>query len=233
MALDLAQDFGMITPDWNGFNLLQRVASRVGAMDIGFTPRSGQDMTRLLAAVRKETVKMVYLLGADEFETSALQNCFVVYQGHHGDAGAQVADVILPGCAYTEKSGTYVNTEGRVQMSRRAVFPPGEAKEDWAIIRALSAYTDFPLAFDDLDTLRRKMRIDFPHLAALDTTPSIQRQVAVTDRSTSMGDMLQAEFFNPILNFYMTDPISRVSETMAACTQEFVRKQQKGTGTDG
>ena len=198
-------------------------------MDIGFIPEKIR-YDAFACRVRKETVKMVYLLGADEFDPSVLQNCFVVYQGHHGDAGAQVADVILPGCAYTEKSGTYVNTEGRVQIGRRAVFPPGEAKEDWAIIRALSAYTDFPLAFDDLDTLRRKMRIDFRIWQSL-ITPS-KRQVAVTDRYVD-GDMLQAEFVNPILNFYMTDPISRVSETMAACTQEFLRKQQKGTGTDG
>ena len=110
----------------------------MAALDLGFVPTAqGRDIGEIFTACEKNEVKLVYLLGADEFDMGLLGKAFVIYQGHHGDDGAHRADVVLPGAAYTEKAGTYINLEGRVQHAKRAVFPPGQAREDWAIIRAL------------------------------------------------------------------------------------------------
>ena len=172
---------------------------------------------------------MVYLLGADEVDTSALKDAFVVYQGHHGDAGAHVADVILPGAAYTEKAGIYLNTEGRVQMARRAAFPPGDAREDWTILRALSEVMGKTLPYDNLGDLRRAVHAECDHMTEIDTAPS-----AAWQAFGAAGDMGPAPFASPIANFYMTDPISRASDTMAECTRVFVDGAgEQGTGTDG
>jgi len=139
-ARALADRCGLIKPGWNGFNVLHRAAARVGGLDLGFLPGSGGRSTNaILAGAQSGDIDLVYLLGADEIDPHRFGKAFVIYQGHHGDAGAEHADVILPGAAYTEKEGTYVNTEGRVQRALRAVFPVGEAREDWAIVRALSA----------------------------------------------------------------------------------------------
>lgn len=138
-----------ITPDWNGFNTLLRSASHAAAYDIGFAPS---------AKAAKTTPKFVYLLNADDFDPSAIpKDAFVVYQGHHGDLGAQYADVCLPGAAYTEKAVSWVNTEGRTQLGRAAVPPPGASREDWKIIRAVSEVVGQPLPFDDLTGLRERM----------------------------------------------------------------------------
>ena len=135
----LAESCGMVRDDWNGFNVLHGAAGRVAGLELGLVPgASGRDVEGILAGVEAGEIEVVWLLGADEIDTSRLEKATVIYQGHHGDAGAHVADVVLPGAAYTEKDGTWVNTEGRVQLGRRAAFPPGEAREDWAIIRALS-----------------------------------------------------------------------------------------------
>src|SRR6185312_14150864 len=139
---------------WNGFNVLHTAASRVAALDLGFATG---DMGSILDGASKGKINFVYLLGADEFDTSKLGNAFVVYQGTHGDAGAHRADVILPGAAYTEKEGLYANFEGRVQRSKRAAFPPGEAKEDWTILRALSEVLGKKLPYDNLEALRAAM----------------------------------------------------------------------------
>ncbi|RED53324.1 NADH-quinone oxidoreductase subunit NuoG [Aestuariispira insulae] len=226
-AKAVADKAGMVRDGWNGFNILHRAASRVGGLDIGFVPEKGQDVDSMLNGVVKGEVKVVYLLEADEIDTSKLNNAFVVYQGHHGDKGAHAADVILPGAAYTEKSGTYVNTEGRVQVSRVAAFPPGEAKEDWAILRALSAKLEKTLPFDSLTDLRNKMRGEFPHLAEVDSVSA-----GNWGDFGVAGDMAPGAFENPIENFYMTCPISRASETMAQCTQEVVLNVREATGTN-
>src|SRR6266403_5571840 len=138
-ARRIAENSGLVREDWNGFNVLHHAAARVGGLDLGFVPGSGgRDVEGILAGCKSGDIEVLYLLGADEIDTGDLGAAFVIYQGHHGDRGARRADVVLPGAAYTEKDGTYVNTEGRVQLARRAVFPPGEAREDWKILRALS-----------------------------------------------------------------------------------------------
>jgi NADH-quinone oxidoreductase subunit G len=151
----------------------------------------------------------------------------VIYQGHHGDEGAHAADVILPGAAYTEKNATYVNTEGRVQLGRLAVNPPGEAREDWTILRALSEQVGpAPLPYDNLGQVRQKLIQAAPSFAAVDQVPR-----AAWGPFGQAGKMDGAPFASPVENFYMTDPISRNSETMARCTEAFLRKRDEATGT--
>ena len=158
----------LIREDHNGFNILHAAASRVGGLDMKFLPGEGGLSTdAILDAAQQGAIETVYLMGADELDTSKLKDAFVIYQGHHGDNGAHVADVILPGAAYTEKSGLYVNMEGRVQMADRATSPKGDAKEDWAIIRALSAKIDRVLPYDSLDGLRQKLMADHPTFMSL------------------------------------------------------------------
>ncbi len=235
LARALAEKTGMIKaatddePAWNGFNVLQRVASRVAGLDLGFLPGEGGRATEdILSAVESGEIEVVYLLGADEFDTARLSKAFVIYQGHHGDAGAQAADVILPGAAYTEKNGTYVNTEGRVQLGRLAAFPPGEAREDWTILRALSAVLGKALPYDNLGMLRQSLVERFPVFAAID-----QIEPAAWEPFGTEGAVDSAPFALPIANYYMTDPISRSSETMARCTEALGKGAVKATGTDG
>ncbi|MEE8622659.1 MAG: NADH-quinone oxidoreductase subunit NuoG, partial [Alphaproteobacteria bacterium] len=153
-----AESTGMIGDGWNGFNVLHTAAARVGGLDLGFVPQTGGlDVAGILDGASSGRIEAVYLLGADEIDMARLKDAFVIYQGHHGDAGAARADVILPGAAYTEKNGTFVNTEGRVQLARLAVFPPGEAREDWKIVRALSETLGRKLPYDDLARLRARM----------------------------------------------------------------------------
>jgi NADH-quinone oxidoreductase subunit G len=225
----IAERYGMVSSDWNGFNVLQRAASRVGGLDIGFAPgEGGLDTAGILEGAGKGEIKLVWLHGADELEMSKLGEAFVVYQGHHGDAGAHRADVILPGAAYTEKNGTYVNLEGRVQLGRLAAFPPGEAREDWTILRAFSELTGQTLPYDNLGELRQKMIEANPLFAALD-----QVSPAAWENFGKEGKIASEAFDLPIENFYMTDPISRASETMAACSEAFVWNKGEATGTHG
>ena len=228
-ARQIAESTGMVSDDWNGFNVLHTAAARVGGLDLGFVPGDGGlDTAGILDAAASGAVEILYLMGADEVDTKKLENAFIIYQGHHGDAGAHVADIILPGAAYTEKSGTYVNTEGRVQQGQVASFPPGEAREDWTIIRALSGVLGKTLPFDSLSALRKQMQAACPHFTRLDDP-----ERADWGDFGSSGAMDPAPFESPIANFYMTDPISRASETMAKCTQEFVNNTDGATGTDG
>jgi len=215
---ELADRFNMIRGDWNGFNVLQRAASRVGGFDLGFLPQANGLATRgILGAAETGAMDFVWLLGADEIDTKRLGKAFVVYQGHHGDKGAHRADVILPGCAYTEKSAIYVNTEGRPQLAQRAVFPPGEAREDWAIIRALSEVIGKPLPFDTLEQVREKMVTAVPLLAQIGKTAKAEWK-----QFGAQGHLSSQAFASVITNFYMTDPISRASVTMAKCTDEIL-----------
>jgi len=226
----LADETGMVKDAWNGFNVLTTAASRVGGLDIGFAPgKDGLDTQGILDGAASGAVKIVYLLGADEVDMSKLKDAFVIYQGHHGDAGAHAADVILPGAAYTEKPGIYVNTEGRVQLARRAVFPPGDGREDWTILRALSDFVGQTLPYDNLGDLRQAIHGDCAHMIEIDSAPT-----AEWGDFGVPGEMSSAVFVSPIENFYVTDPISRASDTMAECTRVILNGEaEQGTGTDG
>ncbi|MBV2142819.1 NADH-quinone oxidoreductase subunit NuoG [Falsochrobactrum sp. TDYN1] len=212
-AAKLAQDVGAIKDEWNGFSVLHTAASRVGALDLGFVPGEGGKPARDMLG----KLDVVFLLGADELDMTAKGSSFVVYIGTHGDAGAHVADVILPGAAYTEKSGTWLNTEGRVQLGNRAGFAPGEAKEDWAILRALSDSLGKRLPFDSLSQLRAKLYADYPHMMAIDTiTPaSADDLVALAGKASNPGS---DAFVSPVKDFYLTNPIARASAVMAECS---------------
>ena len=212
-ARQIAEQTGMIGKGWNGFNVLHTAASRVAGLDIGAVPgKGGLSAADMLAAAQDGSLKLLWLLGADELDMNGLEKCFTVYQGHHGDAGAHAADLVLPAAAWTEKNGLYVNFEGRVQEGRRAVFPPGEAREDWAIIRALAELLGVNLGFDSQDELRQMLCASHPHFADLDEiTPAKWAKFGSTARLK--GGVIEAG----LTEFYMSCAISRASETMAAC----------------
>ena len=225
----LADQSGMISDDWNGFNILHTAASRVGGLELGFVPaKNGRDLNGIYESATGGGLDVVYLLGADEIDMARLGNAFVIYQGHHGDAGANRADVILPGAAYSEKNATYVNTEGRVQRTRLAAFPPGEAREDWKIIRALSEKLGKALPYNVIEQVRERLaQVNANFNDALDATVLSSWGPFGKD-----GPLDSKPFVSPIRNFYMTDPISRASQTMAQCTETFL-KQTEQTGTHG
>ncbi|MEP4051978.1 MAG: NADH-quinone oxidoreductase subunit NuoG [Litorimonas sp.] len=221
----LAKTAEVVREDHNGFNILHGAASRVGGLDMGFLPGEGGLTTdAILDAAQQGAIETVFLMGADELDTSKLKDAFVIYQGHHGDNGAHVADVILPGAAYTEKSGLYVNMEGRVQMADRATSPKGDAKEDWAILRALSAKLDRVLPYDSLDALREKLMADHPTFMSLDSAP--ERSVFDAATLGAKGDLSSEPLKNPIEDFYMTNPIARASNVMAECSAVIEEKNQ-------
>jgi NADH-quinone oxidoreductase subunit G len=196
-------------------NVLHSAASRVGGLDMGFIPKAGGLTAK--AMVAKGAADVLVLLGADEVDLSAT-DAFVVYIGTHGDAGAHRADVILPGAAYTEKNGLYVNTEGRVQMAQRAVFPKGEAREDWAILRALSGYLGAVLPYDTLDQLREKLFTDHPTFGQIDHAPGSIPVTLDASKVGAKGEVSDAPFTSPVTDFYLTNPIARASVTMAECS---------------
>jgi NADH-quinone oxidoreductase subunit G len=213
LAAKAAQTFGALTEGWNGYSVLHTAASRVGGLDIGFVPGQGG-----LKAAEMTTIGMLdllFCLGADEVDVG--KGTFVVYIGTHGDRGAHRADVILPAAAYTEKSGLYVNTEGRVQMGRRATFPPGDAREDWAILRALSDVIGAKLPYDSLVALRAALFQAHPHLQRLDTIEAAD--AAAIGRLAKAGSSPGKDAFrSPVRDFYLTNPIARASAVMAECS---------------
>ena len=213
-ALSLARSIGAISGEWNGFNVLHTAAARVAGLDLGLVPgEGGRDVEGILEGASSGEIDLVHLLGADEIDMNRLGKAFVIYQGTHGDAGAHRADVILPGAAYTEKDATWVNTEGRVQLGRRAVFPPGSAREDWAILRALSGVLGKTLPYDDLAAVRAAMQADAPHFAVTDiVTPASEMP------SLPGGALDAAPFETPVRDFFMTNPIARASAVMAECS---------------
>ncbi len=219
LAAEIASKTGALTDDWNGFAMLHNAAARVGGLDIGFVPHDGgvcsADQIGLAAQGKLD---VLFLLGADEYDMSAMGDAFVVYIGTHGDAGAHRADVILPGAAYTEKSATYVNTEGRVQQTTRANFPPGDAQEDWSIIRALSAQIGAPLPYGSLNELRAALYADFPHLAQLEVQSAGDAK-AVKALARKVDKAPKVTFTSPVEDFYLTNPIARASATMGECAQ--------------
>ena len=213
-ALAFAKKFKLVRDGWNGFNVLHFAAARMGGLMLGYAHDGG------IKKLASSSPKLAFFLGADEVDYSLFGNSFKVYVGHHGDNGAHHADVILPGAAYSEKSGTYVNLEGRVQRGERAVFPPGDAREDWAIFRALSDVLGKRLLFDSLDALRAEMAKAVPALGVEGlanygwSEPSLPADV-----SGKIADY-------PIKDFYLTNAICRASETMQKCSTELVHGTQ-------
>ncbi|XP_073502493.1 NADH-ubiquinone oxidoreductase 75 kDa subunit, mitochondrial [Phyllobates terribilis] len=207
-----------VSENWKVLNILQRVASQVAALDLGYKP--GVD------AIRKNPPKVLFLLGADAgciTRQDLPKGCLIIYQGHHGDVGAPIADVILPGAAYTEKSATYVNTEGRAQKTLLAVSPPGMAREDWKIIRALSEVAGVTLPYDNLDAVRNRLHEVSPNLVRYDDVEEANyfKQAAELSQLANqqlLADPLVAPQLS-IKDFYMTDPITRASQTMAKCVK--------------
>ena len=231
-AARIAKDCGAVSDAWNGFGVLHTAASRVAGLDMCLLPREGGRSTAdILAAAKSGEIEVVVLLGADEFDMKQLGNAFVIYQGTHGDAGAHRADVILPGAAYTEKSAVYVNTEGRAQYGRRAVFPPGEAKEDWTIARALSDQVGKTLPYNTLDELRAAMWQECPVLEPGDE-PAVADASKLADLSAGAGRLNKSAFASPVSDFFFTNPIARASKIMAECSA-LRAAAAEGTGTDG
>jgi NADH-quinone oxidoreductase subunit G len=215
----LAEATGVVTEDWNGFNILHTAAARVGALDLGFLPgahgRSASSMVR-------GGVDVLWLLGADDVPVERIPaDTFVVYQGHHGDAAAARADIILPGAAYTEKPGTYVNTAGRVQRAFRAVFAPGEAREDWRIIRAFSEVVAHTLPYDTLEQLRERLAEVNPVFGMTGETVAQIPGFAVVAEAPEVATFDEAPFRPVIRDYYQTNVISRASQTMAECSSVY------------
>jgi NADH-quinone oxidoreductase subunit G len=226
LARRAAEQFGVVRDDWNGFNILHTAASRVAGLDLGLVPGTGgQDVQGMLNG----GVDVLFLIGADEIDLSTLRDTFVVYQGHHGDRSAPVADVILPGAAYTEKHGTYANTEGRPQRAKLAAMPPGEAREDWKILRALSDALGMTVPLDTLEAVRGRLAELAPTLA----TPDVIQRAAWESFDTA-GNFDRTPFVSPIHDFYQTNPISRASGVMRQCSQlRLADQSMKATGTHG
>ncbi|MBV8796840.1 MAG: molybdopterin-dependent oxidoreductase, partial [Hyphomicrobiales bacterium] len=204
---------GVAKDGWNGFNVLHSAASRVGGLDLGLVP--GEGGLDAPAMARANALDVLINLGADEIDVEP--GAFVVYIGTHGDRGAHRADVILPGAAYTEKTGIYVNTEGRPQFAERAVFPPGDAREDWSILRALSDPLGAKLPFDSLAQLRAALAVAYPSLVRFDavapTDASVLNSIAALG-----GAVDKTQFAAAVSDFYLTNPIARASRVMAECS---------------
>ncbi|MDB5652185.1 MAG: NADH-quinone oxidoreductase subunit [Hyphomicrobiales bacterium] len=194
---------------WNGLAVLHTAAARTGGLDLGLVPTAGALDAQAMS--QPGALDVLFLLGADEIDVAP--GAFVVYQGTHGDRGAHRADVILPGATYTEKSGTFVNTEGRVQMADRANFPPGDAREDWSILRALSDVLGVKLPFDSLHALRQALYAAYPHFARIDAI-----EAGTLSLPAATGEMGKAGFVGAVQDFYLTNPIARASAVMAECS---------------
>jgi NADH-quinone oxidoreductase subunit G len=220
-VLQLAAGLAKSAGGWNGFNVLHTAASRVGGLDMGFVPgglAAADGGRTALQLVEKGGAEVLVLLGADEIDLGAT-DAFVVYIGSHGDAGAHRADVILPGAAYTEKPGLYVNTEGRTQMAERAIFPKGEAREDWTILRALSDQLGARLPYDSLEQLRRALITDHPTFGQVDYAPGHATAGAFRLAGVGeKGETSDAPLVSPVKDYYLTNPIARASRTMAECS---------------
>jgi NADH-quinone oxidoreductase subunit G len=212
LAAKVAVEVGAVKDNWNGFSVLHTAASRVAALDLGLVPGAG-GMTA--AEMAKGGLDVLFLLGADEVEVAP--GSFVVYIGTHGDRGAHRADVILPGAAYPEKSALYVNTEGRVQLAGRAGFPPGDAREDWAILRALSDVLGCKLPYDSLAQLRQAMTAAHPQFMRLDQIAT--GDTADIEKLAKLGGTPdKAALHSPVTDFYLTNAIARASAIMAECS---------------
>jgi NADH-quinone oxidoreductase subunit G len=232
LAAKVATGIGAVEDGWNGFNILHAAAARVAGLDLGFVPgKDGLGTTDMIAAAGRGGIEVLYLLGADEIDMSALGEAFVIYQGSHGDNGAHRADVILPGAAYTEKEGTYTNTEGRVQMTARAIFPPGEAREDWSILKAVSDAIGKSLPFSTLQELRGNMYASASQLAQLDTFENADPS-SIATMAKHAAKPGSEPFGISIDDYYLTNPIARASAIMASLSA-MGSDAERSTGTDG
>lgn len=208
-TLALVETLGLIKDGWNGYNVLHFAAARMGGLMLGFATAGG------IKAIAAAKPKLLFALGADEVDYAAFPDSFKVYVGHHGDKGAHAADVILPGASYAEKAGTYVNLEGRVQRGEKAVFAPGDAREDWSILRALSDVMGVKLPFDSFDALRAEMAKAVPALG-------VEGLAHYGWSMPSLPTGATGEFGSPIKDFYLTNAICRASPTMQQCSAELV-----------
>jgi NADH-quinone oxidoreductase subunit G len=217
-ALALAEQYRLVRnlddgSLWNGFNVVHMAASRMGGLMLGYAAKGG--IADLVAA----KPKMLISLGADEVDYTKFADSMIVYIGHHGDKGAHAADVILPAAAFTEKAGIYVNTEGRVQFAEKAVFAPGDAREDWAILRALAQVLGVSVGFDSFEELRSALFAAYPALAV----EGLADYGALPNGVTGSAG---GEIAYPIKDFYLTNPIARASETLARCSAELLHGEQ-------
>ena len=230
--LELVEKFSIVRDNWNGYNILHHAASRVGALELGFVPSEGGQNTKgILAKATAGEIDVLWLAGVDHYSRAQFGRSFVIYQGHHGDRGADAADVILPGAAYTEKNAIYVNSEGRPQAALRAVFPPGDAREDWKIIRALAGKMGLNLGFDNIEELRAAMAIAAPIFNNLGSIRAANwqdyRELVKAETATAISpeNHSAVHFTAAIADFYRTCPISRASPTLQKCSQLFVHGQ--------
>ncbi len=216
---------------WNPLSILHSSAALVGGLDIGFLPSvGGLDVGGMLEGAASGDIEVLYLLGADEFDVSRTGDAFVIYQGSHGDRGARLADIVLPGAAYTEKNGTYVNMEGRVQLGERAIFPPGDAREDWTIVRALSEHLGARLPFDSLRDLRTAIYKAHPHLAAADT---LQPEKFTATPPRNLPRLPDEPLPELVEDYYQTNPIARASSVLAELSAISQATENGAAGTHG
>ena len=208
-ALALAGSLKLVRDGWNGFNVLHISASRMAGLVLGYAQKGG------IADIEAADPGLVLLLGADEVAPMRFGKAFKVYVGHHGDNGARMADLVLPGAAYAEKHGTYVNTEGRVQRGEKAVFPPGEAREDWSIFRAVSALAGKPLKFDSFADLRAAMIAEYPALGR-------DGLIDLPWAPPKLDSKASGTVGYSIKDFYLTNAICRASPTMHRCSEELI-----------
>ena len=215
----IADQYGVVGEDWNGFNVLQTAAGRVGALDAGFFPvKKGDDADRILRSAEGGHLRFLYLLGREDVRRQDIGNAFVVYQGHHGDHGAQMADVILPGLTHTEKQALYVNMEGRVQETAIVTEVPGEAKEDWKIIWALSEMLKQTLPYDTRESLLEALCAENK---IFETRGALVK--SAWKKTAQPKEIRRGILEHPITNYYMTDVVGRASSIMASCVQEILR----------
>ncbi len=227
LSFQLSTQYNVVREGWNGYNVMQLAASRVGALDLGFVSQNNKSLADIYAGCQSGAIKALYVLASDEIDPTQLGNAFVIYQGHHGDVMAQHADVILPGSAYTEKNALYVNTEGRVQQGRQAAFPPGDAKEDWKILRALgetllTGGVAEQMPYKTLGEIRSRMIAINPVFAQIDMLQSVTGWTVPSVKFTPRFDT--HAFVSPVQNFYQTCAISRASITMAKCVSAFLEQ---------
>jgi NADH-quinone oxidoreductase subunit G len=216
-ALKLARDGNLVRTledgsTWNGFNVVHTAAARMGALMLGYAQAGG------IADIVAANPKLVFFLGADEVDFAKFAGATKVYVGHHGDKGAAAADIVLPGASYAEKAGTYVNLEGRVQRGDRAVFPPGDAREDWTIFRALGEVMGVTLPFDDFAGVRRAMAAAVPELGR-------EALVRFDWNPPALDAKGAGAVTYPVADFYLTNAICRASPTMQRCSAELVHGQ--------
>ncbi len=214
-GLALVKSLNLIRDGWNGFNVLHIAAARTGGLMLGYAQPGG------MAALAQAAPKLLFLLGADEADLTPFKKSFKVYLGHHGDRGAHAADVILPGAAYSEKHGIHVNLEGRVQYSEKAVDPPGDAREDWSILRALSDVLGHRLPFDSFRELRAKLFADHPAFA----TPGLVTFDWAPPKIDAPKIEQGTQVAYPVKDFYLTNPIARSSPTLQRCSAEILHGQ--------